>query len=92
MWLELYCGPRHDVPARWTRHTASQRGMCDLEAELLDMVCYDIAIEPTFQPLASEELNRRANTAPLSWIPGETTGRLFLYTGMSPECKLVQRA
>ena len=36
----------------------------DLEAELLDMVCYDIAIEPTLQPLASEELNRGANTAP----------------------------
>ena len=30
----------------------------DLEAELLDMVCYDVAIEPTLQPLAREELNR----------------------------------
>ena len=29
----------------------------DLEAELLDMVCYDGAIEPTLQPLAGEELN-----------------------------------
>ena len=29
----------------------------DLEAELLDMVCYDVAIEPTLQPLAGEELN-----------------------------------
>ena len=35
----------------------------DLEAELLDMVCYDVAIEPTLQPLAGEELNRKANTA-----------------------------
>ena len=35
----------------------------DLEAELLDMVCYDVAIEPTLQPLAGEELNRGANTA-----------------------------
>ena len=35
----------------------------DLEAELLDMVCYDVEIEPTLQPLASEELNRGANTA-----------------------------
>ena len=34
----------------------------DLEAELLDMVCYDVAIEPTLQP--GEELNRGANTAP----------------------------
>ena len=36
----------------------------DLEAELLDMVCYDVATEPTLQPLASEALNRGANTAP----------------------------
>ena len=35
-----------------------------LEAELLDMVCYDVAIEPTLQLLAGEELNRGANTAP----------------------------
>jgi len=27
------------------------------------MVCYDLAIEPTLQPLAGEELNRGANTA-----------------------------
>ena len=36
----------------------------DLEAELLDMVCHDVAIEPTLQPLAGEDLNRGANTAP----------------------------
>ena len=36
----------------------------DLEAELLDMVCHDVAVEPTLQPLTGEELNRRANTAP----------------------------
>ena len=35
----------------------------DLEAELLDTVCYDVAIEPILQPLAGEELNRGANTA-----------------------------
>ena len=28
------------------------------------MVCYDVAIEPILQPLAGEELNRGANTAP----------------------------
>ena len=28
------------------------------------MVCYDVAIEPTLQPLAGEELNRGTNTAP----------------------------
>ena len=36
----------------------------DLEAELLDMVCYDVAIEPALQPLAGEEHKRGANTAP----------------------------
>ena len=36
----------------------------DLEAELLDMVCHDVAVEPTLQPLTGEELNRGANTAP----------------------------
>ena len=35
----------------------------DLEAELLDMVCHDVAVEPTLQPLTGEELNRGANTA-----------------------------
>ena len=32
----------------------------DPEAGLLDMVCYDEAIDPTLQPLAGEELNREA--------------------------------
>ena len=36
----------------------------DLKAELQDMVCYDAGIEPTLDPLAGEELNRGANTAP----------------------------
>ena len=36
----------------------------DLEAELLNTVCYDVTIKPTLQPCASEELNRGANTAP----------------------------
>ena len=72
----------------------------DLEAELLDMVCHDVAVEPTLQPLTEEELNSGANTActgrssrcTLSRILGETTDRLFRYTGMSPECGHVQRS
>ena len=36
----------------------------DLQAELLDMVCYDVEIEPSLQVLTGEELNRGANTAP----------------------------
>ena len=35
----------------------------DLEAELLDMVCYDVEIEPGLQPVTGEELNRGANQA-----------------------------
>ena len=38
----------------------------DLEAELLDMVCHDVAVEPTLQPLTGEKLNRGANTAPVA--------------------------
>ena len=36
----------------------------DLQAELLDMVCYDVGIEPSLQVLTGEELNRGANKAP----------------------------
>ena len=33
----------------------------DLEAELLDLVCYDVQIEPTLQPIMGESLNNGAN-------------------------------
>ena len=36
----------------------------DLQDELLDMVWYDVEIEPSLQVLTGEELNRGANTAP----------------------------
>ena len=32
--------------------------------EIRDLVCYDVAIEPTLQPLSGEDLNRGANKAP----------------------------
>ncbi|XP_068696931.1 uncharacterized protein [Montipora foliosa] len=35
----------------------------DLQAELLDMVCYDVQFEPTLQPITGEELARGANQA-----------------------------
>ena len=41
-----------------------QREIRDLEEELLDMVCCDVAFKPTLQPLTGEELNRGTNTAP----------------------------
>ena len=33
----------------------------DLEAELFEMVCHDVEIEPCLQPITGEELNRGAN-------------------------------
>ena len=36
----------------------------DLEAELLDMVCNDVTIEPVLQDITGEELGRGSNTAP----------------------------
>ena len=36
----------------------------DLQAELLDMVCYDVQVEPALQPITGEELARGANQAP----------------------------
>ena len=44
----------------------------DLEAEMLDMVCYDVEVEPVLQVLTGETLERGANTAP--------DARLDIYT------------
>ena len=33
----------------------------DLQAELLDMVCYDVQVEPALQPITGEELTRGTN-------------------------------
>ena len=36
----------------------------DLQAELLDMVCHDVQVEPALQPITGEELARGTNQAP----------------------------
>ena len=36
----------------------------DLQAELLNMVCYDVQVEPALQPITGEELARGTNQAP----------------------------
>ena len=36
----------------------------DLQAELLDVVCYDVQVEPALQPITDEELARGTNQAP----------------------------
>ena len=38
--------------------------MRDLLAELFDMVCYDVQVEPALQPITGEELARGTNQAP----------------------------
>ena len=38
--------------------------LCDLEAEMLSMVCNDVEIEPVLQEITGETLNRGANRAP----------------------------
>jgi len=37
--------------------------MRDLQAELLDMVCYDVQLEPAQQPITGEDLARGTNHA-----------------------------
>ena len=36
----------------------------DLQAQLLDMVCYDVQVKPALQPITGEELARGTNQAP----------------------------
>ena len=36
----------------------------DLQAELLEMVCYDVQVEPALQPITGEKLARGTNLAP----------------------------
>ena len=36
----------------------------DLQAKLLDMICYDLQVEPALQPITGEELARGTNQAP----------------------------
>ena len=75
----------------------------DLEAELLDMVCYDVAIEPSLQPLPGrssigEQIQHQMHVSMCTVVDsGRDNGPPFWYTaggggGMSPECGLVQRA
>ena len=35
----------------------------DLQAELLDMICYDVQVEPALQPITGEELDKGTNHA-----------------------------
>ena len=45
----------------------------DLQAKLLDMVCYDVQVEPALQPIKGEEL-ARGLTKPLMHALTSTVG------------------
>ena len=38
--------------------------ICNLQAELLEIVCYDVQVEPALQLITGEELARGINQAP----------------------------
>ena len=52
------------MPARAGLITQRQNEIRDLEAELLDTVWYDVEVDPSLQPITSEELNRGVHKAP----------------------------
>lgn len=67
----------------------------DLQAELLDMVCYDVQVESALQPITSEELDRGTNQAPDARLDVPCRGfwerqrAAFLCKGVSSQCGLV---
>ena len=54
LWEHVYRGSHDDLPA-WR---------LSYSAELLDMVCHDVQIEPVLQPITGEELANGTNQAP----------------------------
>ena len=59
----------------------------DLQAELLDMVCYDVQVEPALQPITGEKL-ARGTTKPLVHALTSTVG----VSGGHGHCGLVRRS
>ena len=64
----------------------------DLQAELLDMVCYDVRVEPALQPITGEELARGTKQALDARLDVHcrvsTEGCIFRYKGVSSQCGL----
>ena len=56
----------------------------ELQAKLLDMVCYDVQVEPSLQPVTDEELARGTNQAPDARLDVHCR-----YKGFSSQCGLV---
>jgi len=51
----------YDLYARRIQYPAPCNELRDLEAELLDMVCNDVTIEPVLQDISGEQLGRGSN-------------------------------
>ena len=60
----------------------------DLQAELLDIACYDGQVEPALQPSTGKELARGTNTVEVS---GSDRGLhlIFRYKGVSSQCEVL---
>ena len=59
----VYRGSRDDLPACGGLVIQCHNEIRDLQAELLDMVCNDVQIEPVLQPITGEERARGTNQA-----------------------------
>ena len=71
----------------------------DLQAELLDTVCYEVQAEPALQPITGEELARGTNQAPDARLDVNCRGfwerqgaTFFRYKGVSSQYGLVWRS
>ena len=63
LWEHVYCRSHDDLPA-WRPSYSAHNEIRDLQAELLEMVCYDVQVEPALQPITGKELARGTNQAP----------------------------
>ena len=62
LWQHVYSRSLDDLPA-W-RLSQRYNEIRDLQAKLLDMVCYDVQVEPALQPITGKELARGTDQAP----------------------------
>ena len=63
LWKHVYSRSRDDLPT-WRPSYSVDNEIRDLQDELLEMVCYDVQVEPALQPITGKELARGTNQAP----------------------------
>ena len=68
----------------------------DLEAEMLNMVCYDVEVEPVLQEISGEQLPRGVNKAPNARLDIHARGfwdrqssAFFRCEGLSPQRRVL---